>query len=132
MRFGLTNARATFQGLMNEVFKPFLCHFVLVFFDNILAYSTDLSTHVMHLRRVLEVLQSNQLYAKSSKCCFGVTKIEYLGHLISSHGVRANPSNSPLWPIGQFLAASNLFGDSWDLPVTTESSLGVMVPWLNH
>jgi hypothetical protein len=90
------------DGLMNEVFKPFLRRFVLVFFDDILVYSTDLSTHILHLRLVLEVLHSNQLYAKRSKCCFGVTEIEYLGHLISSQGVRANRSklaSMTNWPI---------------------------------
>jgi hypothetical protein len=102
MPFGLTKAPTTFQGLKNEVFKPFLCRFVLVFFDNILVYSTDLSTHIMHLRWVLEVPHSNQLYAKRSKCCFGMTEIEYLGHLFSSHGVHANPSklaSMTNWPI---------------------------------
>jgi hypothetical protein len=87
---------------MNEVFKPFLHRFVLIFFDDILVYNTDLSTHIMHLRLVLEVLHSNQLYAKRSKCCFGMTEIEYLGHLISSNGVRADPSKLDSminWPI---------------------------------
>ncbi len=49
---------------MNEVFKPFLTRYVLVFFDKILVYSTSLEDHLTHLRSVLEVLQQNQLYAK--------------------------------------------------------------------
>ena len=78
MPFGLTNAPSTFQCLMNEVFKPFLRKFVLVFFDDILVYSADLSQHKVHLGKTLQLLLSKTLFAKLSKCNIIVESIEYL------------------------------------------------------
>jgi hypothetical protein len=72
--FGLTNASATFQALMNTIFEPFLQRIVLVFFYGILVFSKDLEEHLIHLMKVLEVLRSNSLRAKQSKCMFAVTK----------------------------------------------------------
>ncbi|XP_057755398.1 uncharacterized protein LOC130974540 [Arachis stenosperma] len=87
MPFGLTNAPATFQALMNDVFKPYLRRFVLVFFDDILVYSPHWNAHLGHLETVLKLLQQNTLYAKLSKCLFGVSEIDYLGHTITKEGV---------------------------------------------
>ena len=71
---------------MNAIFRPYLRKFVLVFFDDILVFSSNFSNHLSHLKIVLEVLQSHQLYAKQSKCAFGCAKVEYLGHIISRKG----------------------------------------------
>nr|GFB46939.1 putative mitochondrial protein [Tanacetum cinerariifolium] len=91
MPFGLTNAPSTFQSLMNEVFKPFLRKFTLVFFDDILIYSKSLQDHLEHFKSVLQVTRQHQLYAKQTKCMFGSRQVKYLGHVISDMGVAIDP-----------------------------------------
>lgn len=81
MPLQLTNAPTTFQALINEVFQHFFRKFVLVFFDDILVYSSSLVAHEKHLDRVLSILGQHKLYAKLSKCAFAQLEIEYLGHL---------------------------------------------------
>jgi hypothetical protein len=91
MSFGLTNAPTTFQATMNQLFRPYLRKFVLVFFDDILIYSKTWKEHMKHLEQVLSLLEKNQFYAKLSKCSFGKEEVEYLGHVISREGVKVDP-----------------------------------------
>lgn len=92
MPFGLSNAPSTFQATMNSVFHPFLRKFVLVFIDDILIYSRSLQNHTHHLRTVLETLRQHQFCAKLSKCSFGQSYLEYLGHFVSAEGVHVDPA----------------------------------------
>src|SRR5437763_12703839 len=79
MPFGLTNAPATFQTLMNNIFRDLLDVCVIVYLDDIFVYSKSKEEHEQHLRQVLQRLKDNQLYAKLSKCTFFANSIEYLG-----------------------------------------------------
>jgi Reverse transcriptase (RNA-dependent DNA polymerase) len=92
MSFGLINASATFQSLMNSIFKPYLRKFILVFFDDILIYSKDFPSHIEHLSTTLKLLTEHQLHAKMSKYSFATNQIDYLSHIISNEGVATNPS----------------------------------------
>ena len=77
---------------MNDLFRPYLRKFILVFFDDILVYSKTWAEHMNHLNTVLMILANNNLFAKESKCRFGVTSVNYLGHIISAQGVAVDPS----------------------------------------
>jgi hypothetical protein len=102
MPFGLANAPATFQALMNDTLWSFLRWFVLVFFDDILIYSSSWSEHLRHINMVLAKLQEHHLFIKRSKCSFGEHSVAYLGHVISADGVTMDEQkvrNVLDWPL---------------------------------
>ncbi|KAK1412796.1 hypothetical protein QVD17_34309 [Tagetes erecta] len=102
MPFGLTNAPSTFQSAMNDLFRPYLRRFVLVFFDDILVYSPTMDQHLLHLKTTLELLTSQRFFAKISKCRFGQDQVLFLGHIISSAGVQVDQEKVESvrsWPV---------------------------------
>nr|GFB72970.1 hypothetical protein [Tanacetum cinerariifolium] len=86
MPFGLTSALVVFMDLMNQVYKPYLDKFMIVFIDDILIYSKDEKKHEEHLKAILELLKKGELYAKFSKCEFWIPKVQFLGHVNDSQG----------------------------------------------
>jgi hypothetical protein len=77
---------------MNEVLRPFIRKFVLVFFDNILVFSRSWSEHLQHVKQVFQALRNHKLALKRSKCSFGAEIVAYLGHIISANGVAMDPT----------------------------------------
>jgi len=92
MPFGVTNALVVFMDYMNRIFRPYLDKFVVVFINDILIYSRNREEHAEHLRVVLTVLKEHQLYGKLSKCEFWLEEVQFLGHVIFSHGIAMDPS----------------------------------------
>ncbi|GJX88822.1 putative reverse transcriptase domain-containing protein [Tanacetum coccineum] len=92
MPFGLTNTPTIFMDLMNRVCKPYLDRFVIVFIDDIFIYSKSRKEHGGHLKLIIRLLKNEELYAKFLKCEFWLSKVQFLGHVIDSEGIRADPA----------------------------------------
>jgi hypothetical protein len=90
MLFGLTNAPATFQSCMNHVFNKQLRKHLLVFFDDLLIYNKTWEEHLRHVDQILSIMEEQSLYAKESKCEFGMIEVLYLGHIIGAKGVQVH------------------------------------------
>ncbi|KAJ9525757.1 hypothetical protein QJQ45_003422 [Haematococcus lacustris] len=115
--FGLTNAPATFQRVMNEAFAEVINDCALVYLDDILVMSENTEQHLVHLRRVFDLLRKNKFYAKLSKCEFMKRTLMFLGHIISAQGISVDPCKVTAisnWPVPtslktlqSFLGAAN-------------------------
>lgn len=103
MFFGLSNAPATFQRMMNHILDDLIREgHVMVYLDDILIFTNDLDHHRRLVREVLQRLRDNDLFAKPEKCFFETDSIEYLGMIISKGSVRMDPSKVDgvlSWPI---------------------------------
>ena len=91
MLFGLCNASAIFQRLMNHILRKYLRNFVLVYLDDIIIYSKTWKGHLNHLRLVFEALRGAGLMVKIKKCEFAKKELKFLGHIISREGIRTDP-----------------------------------------
>ncbi|CAF5209263.1 unnamed protein product, partial [Rotaria magnacalcarata] len=89
--FGLTNAPATFQRLMDLVLGGLKWSCALVYLDDIIVYSTSLDDHLYNLELVLQQIQQSGLTLKIDECHFCKTQLKYLGHIVSKEGIRPDP-----------------------------------------
>ena len=83
MPFGLTNAPSTFMRLMNEVLRPFIGLFVVVYFDDILIYSKSMAEHLEHLSAVFDALRAAHLFANIEKCILCTQRVSFLGYVVT-------------------------------------------------
>jgi hypothetical protein len=94
MPFGLSNAPATFQAMVNSIFADHIDNFLLVYLDDLLVFSETEEDHIRHLPMVLQRLQDNQLHCRVAKCEFFKNELEYLGFLIKGNTISVLPSRT--------------------------------------
>lgn len=92
LSFGLCNAPSTFQRLMDLVLADLQWTTCLVYLDDIIIFGKTFQEHLNRLDQVLLKLQSANLKVKPSKCDLFSTQVCYLGHVISTEGVKADPA----------------------------------------
>ena len=92
MFFGLTNSPATFQAMMNTLFHDLIQQGkVVIYLDDILIFTKDITEHRIIVKEVLEILRQNKLYLKPAKCKMEKDEIKYLGMIIGHGKVRMDP-----------------------------------------
>ena len=87
MPFGLTNSPTAFQRFMNDIFSDLLGNCIIVYLDDILIYSDDETSHIQHVRDVLQQLRQHSLFAQEDKCLFHTSLVEYLGYMLLPKGL---------------------------------------------
>lgn len=102
MPFGLCNAPATFQRLMQQCLRGQIAESLLVYLDDIIVYSPDFSAHLQHLDHVFQRLWQHGLKLRLDKCKLLQNEVKFLGHVVDQNGVRPDPgkvSSVMDWPV---------------------------------
>ena len=92
MPFGLKNAGATYQRLVNKMFADYLGDTMEVYIDDMLVKSLLPEQYLDHLRQAFEVLQKYSMKLNPTKCSFGVATDKVLGYMVTQRGIEANPN----------------------------------------
>lgn len=92
MSFGLTNAPATFQHVMDMVLSELNWKICMVYIDDIIVFSENFDQHLIDLQEIFDRLIQNNLVIRPLKCSFCKDKVSFLGHEISNKGIEANPT----------------------------------------
>ncbi|CAA0824155.1 Unknown protein, partial [Striga hermonthica] len=92
MPFGLKNAGATYQRLVNKMFATLIGHTMEVYVDDMLVKSVHASDHITHLRDMFAIFRSYSMVLNPKKCTFGVESGKFLGYMVSQRGIEANPA----------------------------------------
>jgi len=90
MPFGIVNARATFQPMMNEIQREFLDQGVVVYIDDILIYSKSVEEYIILVRKVLQRLRQYQVAIFLEKSVFHVKKVDVFGYVVATDRVTMN------------------------------------------
>ena len=101
MPFELCNFPATFMRVVNDVLRNFLDDCVIVYLDDILIFIKSREEHVMHVKKVLDVLKKEKSFLKMYKCEVGETSLVYLGHIVGEGELKIDPSKVKFildWP----------------------------------
>ena len=101
MPFGLKNAPATFQRLINDTLREYLDDFAITYLNNILIYLDNLEMHRSHMHKVLEKLNKRALYVKKSKSRFKTKEIKFLDYVIQPGQIKKDPEKTNAvrnWP----------------------------------
>ena len=91
MPFGLKNAGATYQRLMNKMFQKQIGASMEVYIDDMLVKSVKAELHVTHLTESFQVLKNYNMKLNPTKCAFGISTKKFLGFIVNSQGIKANP-----------------------------------------
>ncbi|CAL8136891.1 unnamed protein product [Prunus armeniaca] len=91
MPFGLKNAEATYQRLVNSIFAPLIGNTMEVYVDDMLVKSRTADQHIPNLSATFTILKQYRMRLNPTKCAFGVASGKFLGFMISQRGIEANP-----------------------------------------